>query len=477
MFVTVNAVIAVELNVTYPAAAALTGVPYIFGGVAALKCHVLSRFFGKRGLYLVSATTVLLAMVWNMHIIASYPAFMISRILQGLGWGTFEALVAGSISDMYFVHQRRTRMNIVNAVTILSTWGFPILGGYMSQNTQGFRNQVMVINIMQAFSIVFLIFITPETTFDRSSAPHTPPVSSHNVSSFRSYLSTLRITTPHSTKPFTLNAAVRPVRALVAPSAILTALLTAPMLGTAFGIANTVSLLFSAMPTFLFPSHMGFLFILPLLFSLIIYSITTYISYLRSKPPNHLSESRELSTSLFGMLLGVTGLLSFGLYTVGNLLPRTVNANQTFTLVVSGADLNLNATSALFGLLVAGALVLYYSGLSHLSSTSAPASPLATELENASKIWVEFLVGIWIIGVPMWVTGSDGMLVGLKATSIALAVVSLVVGSTVAAAMWAKGREINRVDERVLKIPVEEMGGNAGVPMQKRKMNQSFSEA
>jgi MFS family permease len=103
MFVTVNAVIATELNVTYPAAAALTGVPYIFGGLAALKGHVLSRFWGKRALYLLSATTVLLSMVWNMHIISSYPAFMISRILQGLGWGTFEALVAGSISDMFFV--------------------------------------------------------------------------------------------------------------------------------------------------------------------------------------------------------------------------------------------------------------------------------------------------------------------------------------------------------------------------------------
>lgn len=105
MFVTVNAVIATELNVTYPTAAALTGVPYIFGGFAALKGHILSRFFGKRGLYLVSATTVLLSMVWNMHILASYPAFMISRILQGLGWGTFEALIAGSISDMFFVRQ------------------------------------------------------------------------------------------------------------------------------------------------------------------------------------------------------------------------------------------------------------------------------------------------------------------------------------------------------------------------------------
>jgi MFS family permease len=42
-------------------------------------------------------------MLWNMHIMGSYAAFMLSRVLQGLGWGTFEALVAASISDMFFV--------------------------------------------------------------------------------------------------------------------------------------------------------------------------------------------------------------------------------------------------------------------------------------------------------------------------------------------------------------------------------------
>jgi MFS family permease len=103
MFVTVNAVIATELNVSYGAAAALTGIPYIFGGLSGLKAHMLSRHFGKRGLYLLSAITMLLASVWNMHIISSYGAFMVSRIFQGMGWGTFEALVAGSISDLFFV--------------------------------------------------------------------------------------------------------------------------------------------------------------------------------------------------------------------------------------------------------------------------------------------------------------------------------------------------------------------------------------
>jgi len=64
---------------------ALTGVPYIFGGLSGLKAHILSRKFGKRGLYLLSAVTMLLAAVWNMHILSNYGAFMASRIIQGMG--------------------------------------------------------------------------------------------------------------------------------------------------------------------------------------------------------------------------------------------------------------------------------------------------------------------------------------------------------------------------------------------------------
>jgi MFS family permease len=45
---------------------------------------------------------MLFASLWNMHIMSSYGAFMINRIIQGIGWGTFEALVTGSISDIFF---------------------------------------------------------------------------------------------------------------------------------------------------------------------------------------------------------------------------------------------------------------------------------------------------------------------------------------------------------------------------------------
>lgn len=103
IFVTVNAVVATELNVSYTGATALTGVPLILGALAGIKSQVLSQMIGKRAIYLVSSILMLLAAVWNMHVTSNYAEFMVSRIFQGIGWGAFEALVAGSINDLFFV--------------------------------------------------------------------------------------------------------------------------------------------------------------------------------------------------------------------------------------------------------------------------------------------------------------------------------------------------------------------------------------
>jgi nitrate/nitrite transporter NarK len=103
MFVTVNSVVATELNVSYSSAAALTGAPLIFGALTGVISQILSQTVGKRGIYLVSSIMMLLAAVWNMHVQGNYAEFMVSRIFQGIGWGAFEVLIAGSITDLFFV--------------------------------------------------------------------------------------------------------------------------------------------------------------------------------------------------------------------------------------------------------------------------------------------------------------------------------------------------------------------------------------
>ncbi|KAF8861095.1 hypothetical protein BDZ45DRAFT_568419, partial [Acephala macrosclerotiorum] len=324
MLVTVNAVVAMELNVSYTGAAALTGVPLILGAVAGVKSQILSQMIGKRAIYLVSSILMLLAALWNMHVKSNYAEFMASRIFQGIGWGAIEALVAGSINDLFFVHERSARTNAYNIVSVFFTWGTPILGGYLSQSTQGFANQIMVINIVQAFSIVFLILGTPETTFDRTPGATPPAENAPSGTPFKLYLNTLKLKTQHSTRPFSITRAMQPIKALYAPSTLLATLLSAPLLATTFGIAQSLSLIFTSMPTFLFPSRLGFLFILPLVFSMLTYSIASFVIYIRSKPPHHLSSSSSnisLGVAIPALILSVAGLLAIGLYTEAALMP------------------------------------------------------------------------------------------------------------------------------------------------------------
>jgi len=103
ILVTVNGVIATELNSSYMAATALTGLPLIIGAFSGLGSTVLAQKVGKRGIYLGSSVLLLAGALWNMHVYQSYAQFMVSRILQGVAWGAFESLVLISVKDMFFV--------------------------------------------------------------------------------------------------------------------------------------------------------------------------------------------------------------------------------------------------------------------------------------------------------------------------------------------------------------------------------------
>jgi hypothetical protein len=386
-------------------------------------------------------------------------------------------------------------MSILNIVSLMFTWGSPILGGYISQTTESFRNQLMVVNVIQAFAIFFMITFVPETSFDRSKySPEAPSpiasfgtttttiVSSIPPSPLRIYLKSLHPL--KYTARFSLQTALQPVRALSAPSTLLVFLLTGPMIASAYGLANSLSLLFAAMPTFLFPSRLGYIFVLPVVFSLIVYTLTSYISYLRYKPPHHLSRSSKsdhLTAAIPGLLLGVAGLLSFGLYVEGELGPNTADDVTVFSLDNTGMNLSLKTVSLLFGMVVAGSTLISSAAAAHLASSSVPTSSGNSKhgenvLQPAHAVHENILIGIFIIGFPNWLQGTDGAVEGIKDVVIAIAVLQIVLASTVGAMLFVKGEGIRAVDRRVLGIREEgqrrdEMG------LQRWKTKGSFSEA
>jgi MFS family permease len=103
VFVTVNCVIAMHYEVSYTAAAALTGVPLLLSAATGFASLIAARIWGKRPLYLSSLLLILIGTLWSTNVQSSYAQCMAARVFQGLGWGAFDTLVMGSIHDTYFV--------------------------------------------------------------------------------------------------------------------------------------------------------------------------------------------------------------------------------------------------------------------------------------------------------------------------------------------------------------------------------------
>lgn len=99
----VNSVLDQRLDVSYVAAAALTGVPLMLSAITGLASSMASKLWGRRPVYLASMVLIFVGLVWNAKITNSYGQFMTARIFQGLGWGAFDTMVVGSIMDIYFV--------------------------------------------------------------------------------------------------------------------------------------------------------------------------------------------------------------------------------------------------------------------------------------------------------------------------------------------------------------------------------------
>lgn len=64
---------------------------------------MLSQVIGKRIIFIVSGLLMLVGVLWNMHAVMTYSWFMVSRVLQAVGWGASEGLVLISIRDIFFV--------------------------------------------------------------------------------------------------------------------------------------------------------------------------------------------------------------------------------------------------------------------------------------------------------------------------------------------------------------------------------------
>ena len=344
-----------------------------------------------------------------------------------------------------------------NLTNIIFTWGSPILGGFVSQRADGYRNQIMVVNIIQAVSISLIVLATPETTFDRPKAS----VSNNNfettisttaapVSRIKSNLKILRLVNSNVTRKFQATRAFLPLRALCAPTAVLTFLMAGPLVATAFAVAHMIPLLFSPSPILALPTQLGLMFTGALVGSLISYCIIATAIAIRSRPPNHLLSKGQshLNYVVLGIVVGFAGVLAFGFYVDGTVRPNNFSGDE-ISFFTQGKDFNENFTSFLFGLLVSGAVIIDFGSINHIRATvPSSESDLVEGAHNALK---NLLIGIFVIAMPFWVDGSESNFPGLKDTAIALGIVQIAIAGAVTAILWVCKEKISNIDSKVLR--------------------------
>ncbi|KAF1949844.1 MFS general substrate transporter [Byssothecium circinans] len=107
-----------------------------------------ANVWGKRPFFVISSVVLLGTNIWGFFA-SSFPSLAVMRTLQGMASAPLETLVTSTVSDLFFVHQRGTRLSI---------WGCMLASGVLLGQT---ISGVIIENVSfeATFGISALIFI------------------------------------------------------------------------------------------------------------------------------------------------------------------------------------------------------------------------------------------------------------------------------------------------------------------------------
>lgn len=96
----------------------------------------------------------------------NYSSFLGSRVLGGIGMAPYEVLVQATISDLYFVHERGTRIAVWNLFLLCGIAGAGFISGYIIEDL-GYKWTFGVCAILFGIFGIGILFFVPETTYIR----------------------------------------------------------------------------------------------------------------------------------------------------------------------------------------------------------------------------------------------------------------------------------------------------------------------
>lgn len=125
----------------------------------------LAKIYGKRPIYVFAITVLFISSVIGGSA-SSYHGLLTSRVLSGFGLAPFEIIVQCTIGDLYFVHERATRIAFWNLCLLLGISAGSLIAGYIIENI-GWQWCFWICAIMFGILGILIVFFVPETAYNR----------------------------------------------------------------------------------------------------------------------------------------------------------------------------------------------------------------------------------------------------------------------------------------------------------------------
>ena len=160
-FVEISAELGISVNTLSQATAWLI----LTIGICLFFANPLAKMYGKRPIYVAAVVVMFVGSVWG-GAAQNYNSFLASRIFSGFGMAPYEVLVQCTLGDLYFVHERATRIAIWNLFLLTGIAGGSLISGYIIQNL-GYQWTFWICAILFGLCVFGIIFLVPETSYLR----------------------------------------------------------------------------------------------------------------------------------------------------------------------------------------------------------------------------------------------------------------------------------------------------------------------
>lgn len=127
-FVEIAAAMSISVNTLSQATAWLI----LTIGLSLFIMNPLAKVWGRRPIYIVAILIMFACSIWGQFA-TNYDSFLASRVVSGFGMAPYEVLVQCTIGDMYFVHERATRIALWNLFLLCGITGGSLVSGYIIQ--------------------------------------------------------------------------------------------------------------------------------------------------------------------------------------------------------------------------------------------------------------------------------------------------------------------------------------------------------